>query len=203
MSGIALPISPEPLDLLNHSHFWERKQMGTLVVTKRQRHLAVGAVALLLAVVVFAATSIRGGEEAAGTSALPAAQFELFDGEQTTLDKFEGRPLVVNFWASWCPACVAELPEFEAAFQEYGDDVAFLGLANADIREAAIRLADDVGLTYTLGDDPGGDLFRAFELIAMPSTIFITADGEIQEIFGGQLNERALGERIDDLIGST
>ena len=67
-------------------------------------------------------------------------------------------------------------------------------------RGAAIALADEVGLTYTLADDPNGDLVRSLELIAMPSTIFVTADGQIQEVFGGQLDEKALIARIEALV---
>ena len=109
---------------------------------------------------------------------------------------------MINFWASWCPACVAELPEFESVHQARSDEVEFLGIANADIRQAAESLADDVGLTFTLADDPDGALFREFGLIAMPSTLFVSPDGQIIEVFAGQLNEEALNERIDTLVGT-
>ena len=160
------------------------------------------AVAVLLGTVV--AVGSLGGDNATSTSSeLPADAFELFAGGEATLADFDGTPLVINFWASWCPACVAELPEIQAASERYGDEVVILGLANSDQRQASVDLAADVGLTYTLGDDPSGDLFRSLGLIAMPSTIFVTADGEILEIFGGQLNERALAERISDLVAAS
>ena len=95
---------------------------------------------------------------------------------------------------------MAELPEIQAVHEKYDDDVTIVGLANQDRRDSAVSLADEVGLTYTLADDPNGDLFRSLDLIAMPSTIFITSDGEILEVFGGQLNESALAERIQTLI---
>jgi thiol:disulfide interchange protein len=56
-------------------------------------------------------------------------------------------------------------------------------------------------LTYTLADDPNGDLFRSLDLIAMPSTLFISPDGEVEEVFAGQLTGPALQERIDRLRG--
>ncbi|WP_420451732.1 TlpA family protein disulfide reductase [Ilumatobacter sp.] len=126
--------------------------------------------------------------------------FELFDGGSTTFEQFEGAPLVINFWASWCPACVGELPEFQTVHEQRSDEVTFLGIANAGIRPAAVDLAEEVGLTYTLADDPTGELFREFGLIAMPSTLFVTPGGEILEVFAGQLNESALNERIDELV---
>jgi thiol-disulfide isomerase/thioredoxin len=136
---------------------------------------------------------------AASAADLPSTAFELFDGGETTLADFAGTPLVGNFWASWCPACVAELPEIQAVHERFGDDVTILGIANSDERGAALSLADDVGLTYTLADDPGGELFRELGLFAMPSTIFITADGEISEVFGGQLDEDGLLSRTEPL----
>ena len=180
----------------------ERQPMHPPVAANRQRRRFVALAAFVLVATVVAVGAIGGGGSGPEESALPEATFELFDGEQATFADFAGQPMVVNFWASWCPACVAELPEFQAAFEEYGNRVVFLGLANADARDAANRLASQAGLTYTLADDPSGELFRSFELIAMPSTVFITADGEIEEVFGGQLNERALGERIENLIGA-
>lgn len=173
--------------------------MSAFVITRQQRRSIVGtAVAMLLAVVVV--MNVDRGAPSQSEQSLPVTEFVLFDGGEATLADFQGQPLVVNFWASWCPACVAELPEFEAANLEYADDVTFVGVANADVRDAALRLAESVGLSYTLGDDPDGELFRTLGLFAMPSTIFITADGEIHEVFGGQLDGRALAERIDELV---
>lgn len=174
--------------------------MSTIVVTKKQRHGIVSVALVALLGVVVALSAVGGSSLTTDRDALPTDAFALFDGGDATFGDFGGKPLVVNFWASWCPACVAELPEIQAVQEEYGDEVTIVGLANTDRRASALELAGDVGLTYTLGDDPAGDLFRSFDLIAMPSTIFISADGEIREVFGGQLNEAALGERINDLI---
>lgn len=151
---------------------------------------------------------LRNGGEGAGDAAVPSTSlapvptlaFEMFDGTRATLADFEGTPLVVNFWASWCPACVVELPEFQAVHEQVGDEVTFLGLANSDDRAAATALAADVGLTYPLADDPAGELFVALELIAMPSTVFVTSDGLVHDTFGGQLDAETLLERIDELL---
>lgn len=181
--------------------------MAKIVVTRRMRRGVLGVATLLLVVVIAGAMAFSGGDtvtdNASGESDTPQATFALFDGGEATFADFEGKPLIVNFWASWCPACVAELPDFQAVHAEFGDDVTFLGMANADRREGAVALADDVGLTYILADDPEGDLFREFELISMPSTIFIDANGQIQEVFGGQLNEPLLIERLERLIGAS
>jgi cytochrome c biogenesis protein CcmG/thiol:disulfide interchange protein DsbE len=171
----------------------------SFVVTRTQRRSIVGlAVAALLVAVI--GLSLSGTDRLTNeASALPDGEFARFDGGTTAFADYAGKPLVVNFWASWCPACVNELPEFQAVHDQVGDEVTFVGFANADRRADAVALADEVGLTYTLADDPDGSLFRSLELIAMPTTVFISADGEIEEVFAGQLTEAALIERVDRL----
>lgn len=174
-----------------------------MVVTRSQRTWILGGAAALVAAVIAIITAVSGGGSTASReNAAPVGAFELFDGSETTFADFAGKPVVVNFWASWCPACVAELPEFESVHQQLADEITFLGIANTDRRGAAESLAASVGLSYTLADDPEGALFREFGLIAMPSTVFIDADGNIHDVVGGQLNERLLLERIDDLVGA-
>ena len=184
----------------------------TIVITKRQRRSVVGT-ALAILFIAVAAVSLSDGDDGVqdaraveigvtAESELPPQRFELFDGANAAFEDFEGTPLVINFWASWCPACVGELPEFQAVHEQRSDEVTFLGVANADIRPAAVRLADEIGLTYSLADDPDGELFRKFGLIAMPSTLFVSPDGQILEVFAGQLNESALNERVDNLVAA-
>lgn len=177
--------------------------MSSLVITNRTRRLVVVAAVVALIATVVLVRVTASDTVAVVESNLPSESFALFDGGETTLADFGGKPLVVNFWASWCPACVAELPELQAIHERFGDQITVLGIANADDRDSAIALAESAGLTYTLADDPKGELFRLLELIAMPSTIFITADGVIHEVFGGQLTENALVERIDKVIAAS
>lgn len=191
---------------LSHTNDGKAEAMARLVITRTKRKRIVRTALAVLLVGVVALNALGGGSRttaASATSPLPLSSFELFGGGEASFADFDGKPLVINFWASWCPACVAELPEFQAVHEQYSGDVTILGLANSDRRDSALDLAAEVGLTYELGDDPQGDLFRSLELIAMPSTLFITADGQVHEVFGGQLNEAALAERIDNLIGAS
>jgi thiol-disulfide isomerase/thioredoxin len=184
-----------------------------LTISRGGRRAVIGvALALLVAGVIALAwpgSDDEGTNDASAAdpaapveSELPSESFELFDGGEATFADFEGSPLVVNFWASWCPACVGELPEFQQVHEERSDEVTFIGIANTDLRGPALDLAGSVGLTYDLADDPNGDLFREFELIAMPSTLFVDENGQIVEVFAGALDESALNARIDELLGS-
>lgn len=178
----------------------------SVVVTRTQRRSVLAFAALVVLVVAVALNvsdrdSLTDGGRLGSERELPTAEFALFEGGAASFADFEGKPLVVNVWASWCPACVNELPEFQEAHERIGDEVTFMGLTNRDPRRASEALAGEVGLTYTLADDPNGDLFRSLDLIAMPSTLFISPDGEVEEVFAGQLTGRALQERIDRLRG--
>jgi thiol-disulfide isomerase/thioredoxin len=136
-----------------------------------------------------------------GDGPAPDVTFDYFDGSDGSLDDFEGRPLVVNFFASWCGPCVTEMPEFEEVHQQYADEVAFLGLNTQDALEDGMRIADDTGVTYALAHDPDGSVFGEFEGFAMPTTVFVDADGSITRLHAGILPGDDLAEIIEtDLL---
>jgi cytochrome c biogenesis protein CcmG, thiol:disulfide interchange protein DsbE len=133
---------------------------------------------------------------------VPDRPFETFDGGETSLADLAGEPVVVNFWASWCPPCVAEMPEFERVHLDRGDEVRFVGLNTQDDLALAEQLVARTGVTYDLGLDPDALLFNDFEVIAMPSTFFVDADGAIVHRHAGILSEQQLQSLIDEhLVG--
>jgi thiol-disulfide isomerase/thioredoxin len=87
--------------------------------------------------------------------------------------------VILNFFADWCPACVAEMPDFEHIHQQFGDDVVFLGIDRSGSDDGAYRLIDSTGITYAVATDRDGSIFNAFGGLAMPTTVFIAADGSI------------------------
>jgi cytochrome c biogenesis protein CcmG, thiol:disulfide interchange protein DsbE len=176
------------------------------------RGLAIGAV---LSACVIAALVVFGGndEEPATLGAIPTASgetgdtapaeaFDRFDGTEATFADYRGTPLVVNFFASWCAPCVREMPAFEAAYQEIGDQVAFLGMNNQDRAADGEAIAEKTGVTYDLARDPDGDFLSAFGGIVMPTTVFIDAEGTVVEVHNGALSQSALEDRLSDLFGT-
>ncbi len=121
-------------------------------------------------------------------------------GEQSLADVAEGKPVVLNFFASWCPTCVAEMPDFEAVNQQLSDQVQLVGLATEDAPGDALALAGRTGVTYPLGLDPAGAFFRVFQGLGMPTTAFLTAEGEVAHVFTGQLSDDALVDRIEEFL---
>ena len=142
------------------------------------------------------------GSDTSGASVpVPSSSFVLFDGSPADLSDFDG-PIVLNFWASWCPACIAELPDFETVSQSLDDSVTFIGMnVLPDDRASAEALIAETGVTYQLAQDDGGALYNQFGGIAMPTTVFIGADGEVLDVHSGTIFEDDLRDRIRELFG--
>ena len=163
----------------------------------RRRSLLLG----LTAVLVLAACSAGDGAAGADADAGPPVTdrtFETFEGVSTSLPEFVGEPLVVNFWASWCPPCIAEMPEFERVHLDRRDEVRFIGLNTQDNLQQATSLVEQTGVTYDLGLDPDGALFNDFQVITMPSTYFVNAAGAVVHRHAGILSEQQLQDLIDE-----
>jgi len=136
-----------------------------------------------------------------GLEPTPAVLFDYFDGTPATTAQFLGTPTVLNFWASNCAACVSEMPEFETVFQSFGGDVNFVGMNVTDVsRESAVRLAEQTGVTYRLGDDTEANVFRAFGGFVMPTTVFLNEQGQVAFSWAGVLNEDELTRLINEHI---
>jgi len=161
-----------------------------------------GAIALAAVVIIGVAAAGGPSAETPGRVAGPVAPdlpFERFDGSTATLADYRGRPVVVNFWASWCPSCVAEM---SAAFlpvqQSLGAEVDFLGLNLQDDRRRAIDLAEETGVLFDLAEDLRGDLYSALGGLGMPFTVFVDEFGTVKHQHNGPVTERQLADLITE-----
>jgi len=134
--------------------------------------------------------------------AAPDFTIEDIDGKPVTLSDHRGKAVFIAFWASWCPACIAEMPDFEAVHQRFGGDVVFVGVNLQDVdRATAERFVVETGVTYPIADDPTGAIYASFGGFAMPTTVYIDADGEIVGRQDGAIFEDQLVEQIEELFG--
>ncbi|MEX1126911.1 MAG: TlpA disulfide reductase family protein, partial [Acidimicrobiia bacterium] len=126
-----------------------------------------------------------------------------FDGSTEKLADLVGQPVVLNFWASWCPACISEMPSFAEVHRRLGDRVRFIGINMQEVSlDAAIDLAGRTGVNYQLAHDPDGAIFRKFGGLAMPTTVFIAADGSVAQVHSGAIFSDDLAAIIEgDLLG--
>ncbi len=129
--------------------------------------------------------------------------FDLFDGDTQTLGHYHGSPLVVNFFAAWCPPCVREMPEFQSVFESLAGRVEFLGLSQDRTDEDALELIASTGVTYDVGRDPDLEVFKATESIAMPTTAFVSAEGQLVDVFAGALDAESLLQHIERTLHVT
>ena len=132
---------------------------------------------------------------------VPEVSFNYFDGSAGTLDDFTGTPTVINFWASWCPPCIVEMPAFEAVHVELAPQVAFLGINVGDELSAAKQLAERTGVGYPLAADPDSAIFGAFGGIGMPTTVLVDPDGMIVHMISSRLRARDLRALITEHLG--
>lgn len=123
-------------------------------------------------------------------------------GSTISLSDFRGRPVVMNFFASWCPPCRDELPTLSAAQRRVGGSVAFVGIDVSDSTPAALDLVRSSGVSYALGVDPDYKVADSlYHLRGLPSTVFIDAKGNVSGTVLGQLSPRVLADRLKGLTG--
>jgi thiol-disulfide isomerase/thioredoxin len=166
--------------------------------------LAGGFLAVLVLIVAIQwATDSEDGPEGV---ALPDLAFATLEGDDFALTSVVGQPTVINFFASWCGPCLAEMPDFEEVHLATTGDVGFIGVntRETDI-DRAREVVETTGVTYTilLGDDGGpGSLYQTVSnLGVMPTTAFVDADGNVVDVHAGLLTAGDLQDKIDELFG--
>jgi cytochrome c biogenesis protein CcmG, thiol:disulfide interchange protein DsbE len=125
---------------------------------------------------------------------------------QADLDALRGRVVVVNFWASWCVPCREEMPALEEVSQGYaeaGKPVTVIGVDASDVRSAAAKFLDEVGVTYpTVYDQQGlrGGVAASWSVTALPQTWFVARDGSRAGRIAGRLAVEDVRSRVDGLL---
>ena len=123
------------------------------------------------------------------------------DGMTISLKEKRGKPVVVNFFASWCGPCKMEMPYFEEFYQLYGDQVEFM-MVNLcafgnDTKESAKQLVADGGYTFPVYFDTDGDAVLKYSIRSMPTTIFVSAEGELKGQKIGMIDRETLRKTVE------
>lgn len=147
-----------------------------------------------------------GAASAADDEPVIAPDFTVYDadGGEVHLSDFAGRPVVLNFWATWCGPCKAELPGFQAVYDECGDEVAFLFI---NLTDGARETVEGVGeflaennYTIPVYYDTAGDAANTYGARSIPATALINADGEIVGAQIGMVDEDALRDAVLSML---
>lgn len=139
-------------------------------------------------------------EGTADEQTLPAIDFTLTDqyGNTHTLSDYKGKTVFLNFWATWCPPCRAEMPDIQKLYETYdteGDDalvvlgIAAPGMGSERSEEGIKDFLDEHGYTYPVLMDTTGDIFMGYGVFSYPTTFMIDKDGNVFGYASGQLSE--------------
>jgi thiol-disulfide isomerase/thioredoxin len=119
---------------------------------------------------------------------------------KATLVALKGKPVVVNYWATWCIPCRTEMPRLAAAAAKYAGSVHFLGVDVEDDREEAEAFARQRGVRYPMMSDPRGVIRNDQRIVGLPVTQFYRSDGALAFVNNGEIKADELTRRIEDLL---
>jgi len=136
----------------------------------------------------------------------PAPDFTLraSDGRSYTLSALRGQVVILNFWATWCPPCRAEMPALQEVYDARSDEgVIVLAVNQNEDPKRVDDFAAELKLTFPLLLDPGYVVNDRYRISLLPTTFFIGRDGVIRDVvFGGPMNRALIESKIDKLLGA-
>jgi len=131
-------------------------------------------------------------------------------GEKVTFDELvvnETRPILLNFWASNCPPCRAEMPALQAGWSKYGDEVLFVGVdvgpyVGLGTYNGGKDLVEELGITYVTGNTHNRGVITDWQVQSMPSTFLLSSDGRVHDIVIGSISSSRLTQKVNELIAA-
>ena len=176
----------------------------------RRRRRGLMALILILGVAWIASSRVSpDAAQAMGEKALPlpghrAPDFTLpnLAGEPVALSDLQGRVVLVNIWATWCPPCRAEMPAIEAVYQQYRyQGFTVLAVNQMEPQVAVADFVQELGLTFPIVLDGRGSVSQLYRVRALPTTFFIGRDGMIRDmLIGGPMSESFIESKVVPLL---
>nr|WP_263326689.1 redoxin domain-containing protein [Neobacillus sp. Marseille-Q6967] len=129
-----------------------------------------------------------------------APDFELktLAGDTVKLSDLKGKKVMLNFWATWCPPCKAEMPAMEQLHKELGDEVVILAV-NIDPHLDVKAFVDENGITFPIPLDEKDEVNELYQILSIPTTYFIDSNGNIGNKYIGAMNLEAMKQYTSDL----
>lgn len=172
------------------THHQQRKR-----ATTRHRLLLWFAAGLIIIGTIIVSIAITPGM---GNGQTPDFVAETLSGDAVQLADYRGQVVMLNFWATWCPPCRAEMPTIKAAYQHYGDQgFNVLAINNAESPAQIRPFVDNLGLNFPIVLDTSTRLQNRFGITAYPTSIFIGPDGNIFAMHSGMLSASQLQDYIE------
>ena len=134
----------------------------------------------------------------------PEIALENASGELVRLSDLRGKPVLINFWASWCPPCRSEMPAIQRVYSDRkaeGFEVLAVNATNQDSVSAALSFASQNDLSFPILFDRNGEASSAYQLRSLPTSYFVDPEGIIREVvIGGPMSEALLRIRVEQLF---
>jgi len=165
------------------------------------RHKVSTAAAAVLVAAAIAVSLITSGSSGGSAASAPAAPgFTLtalgVPGQHISLSQYKGKPLIVNFWASWCDPCQRETPLLASWYKQQHGHVVIVGLDENDNTANALKFAHAKGVSYPIGVDPALAAANAYGVVALPQTFFLNAQHRIVDRVYGAVTQADLAKGV-------
>lgn len=126
---------------------------------------------------------------------------ELIDGSTVTLSDFKGKPVIINFWATWCGPCVKEMPAFERLKENYGDEIGILAVNCGEDADTIKDFADANGYTFPIALDEEYQVSMLYPTNSIPYTVVINGNGKVTHVSSGAVDADTMYERYKEALG--
>lgn len=129
----------------------------------------------------------------------PDFQLQTMNGETVKLSDFKGKKVILNFWATWCPPCRAEMPHLEKFYEDHQENVVVLAvnLTKTEKKPNEVKaFVEEFGLTFPTVMDIKGEVSDMYQIFAYPTSYMVDSQGIIQEIFKGAINYEVMEKSI-------
>ena len=134
-----------------------------------------------------------------------APDFELttLEGKKVKLSDYQGKKVILNFWATWCPPCKAEMPHMQNYYEDFAEqenvEILAVNLTSGDSADKVDDFVLDYGLTFPIPMDTEGSVGETFEAITIPTSYMIDTKGRIQNKIVGPMNEQMIEDFVSNL----
>ncbi|GIW08433.1 MAG: hypothetical protein KatS3mg060_3238 [Dehalococcoidia bacterium] len=155
----------------------------------------------LLAALVLAACQPSSAAPVVGGAA-PEFSLPTLDGRTVSLASLKGKPVLLNFWATWCAPCREEMPLIQRAAARYASSGLTVLAIDVQEGEALVQpFVDEFGLTFPVLLDKNGEVVSRYRVRGIPTTVFIDRGGIIQSVYLGPMDETILESRLNGILG--
>ncbi len=133
-----------------------------------------------------------------GASA-PGFSLQTMDGKTVQFTQYRGKPVLINFWATWCGPCEEEMPLIQKAADDYGQKLVILGINDDEAIDQVRPFVQQHHLSFNILMDPGAKVTDLYQVRGFPTTYFVDANGKIQAIQIGQMSAEILNKYLSQI----